>query len=84
MMNLDSIVSVLVLGLAILGFLALAIRIISKKVAMALLLMALFFWLIHPRLRDELFRISLPIISVMLPLLLMLLGLRMIIRGRIR
>lgn len=80
----DSIMSKLVLAIAVIVFLVLVVKILSRKVVAALIFIPLFFWLIHPRLRDELFRISLPIISVLLLLLAMLLGLRMIIRGRIR
>lgn len=78
----DSIVSTLMFILMILAFLALAVRVITKKVAAALALAWLFFYGIHPGLREGILTVFFPLLKILVPLLLMLLGLGIIIRGK--
>lgn len=83
-MHMDSVVSVLISAFLALAFLALVVRIISKRVAAVLMLVWLFFCVIHPVLRQQILSVVSPLVGVILPLLLMLLGLRIIIRGKVR
>ncbi len=83
-MHMDSVVSVLISAFISLAFLALVVRIISKRVAAALTVVWLLFCVIHPVLRQQILSIVSPLMGVILPLLLMLLGLRIIIRGKVR
>ena len=82
MMNSEPIVSVLALAFAILALLALAIKILSRAIVGGLVLLIIFFYVINPRLREHILSISFPLIGAILPLLLVILGLRMIIRGK--
>ncbi len=78
----NSIVSALMFILIILAFLALAIKVITKKVAAVLVLAWLFFYGIHPGLREGISAIFYPLLKTVAPLLLILLGLGMIIRRK--
>ena len=83
MMFLDSIVSVLVSALIILAFLALLTKVIPKGVAIFLVLLWLFV-IIHPRLRAQVLSVIAALIVGLLPLLVILLGLRILISGKMR
>ena len=84
MMHLDSVVSVLVFAFISLAALALVVKIVSKRVAAALVLVWIFFCGIHPILREQMLSIVAPLIGAILPLLLILLALRVIIRVKMR
>ena len=83
-MHLDSVISVLALTFMGLAILTLIIRIISKRVTVVLALIWLFFYVVDPRLREQVLSTANPVIRGIAPLLLMLLALRMIIRGKLR
>jgi len=68
--------------LIILAFLALVVRVITKKVATILALAWLFFYGIHPGLREGISATFYPLLRVVAPMLLILLGLGIIIRGK--
>ena len=80
----DSVVSFLVSALVSLALLALVVRIVSRRVAAALMLAWLFFFVIHPVLRQQIMSVVTPPTGIVLSLLLTLLGLRIILRGKIR
>jgi hypothetical protein len=82
MMHQNSIVLLLALTLIILASLALAIRIFSRRIVIAVISVVLFFWVIHPQLRNELLAAFSPLVSVITPLLLILLGLQIMRRTR--
>jgi len=82
--SLDSVVAVLISVLMGLATLALITRIISKRGVAILGLLWLFFCVIHPRLRERILSTVAPLIGAVLPLILILLALRIIIRGKVR
>ena len=80
----NSLVSILISIFLSLLFLVLLNKVIPRGVAVALMLLMLLFWVIHPALRQEILCIAMPITGAILPLLLIVLGLLIMIRGKVR
>ena len=80
----NSLASILISILLSLVIIALLNKLIPKRIAMAIMLLVLFFWMIHPTLRQKILSIAMPVAGAILPLLLVILGIRIMIRGKIK
>lgn len=81
---LNSLVSILISIFLSLVFLVCLTKVIPRGIAVALMLAMLLFWVIHPMLRQEILSIAMPITGAILPLLLIIVGLLIMIRGKVR
>ena len=81
---LNSLVSILISIFLSLVFIVSLNKIIPRKIAVAIMLVLFLFWVIHPMLRQEILSVVVPITGAILLLLLIILGLRIMIRGKIR
>ena len=79
----DSIISVLLSVFLSLALLVLMTKVIPRGVTICLVVLWLF-CMVHPRLRQQILSIALPPMGAILPLLLIILGLRIMIRGKVR
>ena len=79
----NSLVSILISIFLSLVFIVLLNKVIPRGIAVAIML-ALLLFVVHPMLRQRIFFIAMPITGAMLPLLLIIVGILIMIRGKIR